>query len=58
MLAMRTQMSGQINVEVDAAPQEDLNKILEETRDYYEGLVAKNSKELAAWFDTKVRTLL
>ncbi|XP_014189894.1 keratin, type I cytoskeletal 13 [Haplochromis burtoni] len=53
MAAMRTQMSGQINVEVDAAPQQDLNSVLAEIRDQYESITAKKKKELQAWFDQK-----
>lgn len=52
---MRTQMSGQINVEVDAAPQQDLNSVLAEIRDQYESITAKKKKELQAWFDQKVK---
>lgn len=52
---MRTQMSGQINVEVDAKPQQDLNAILAEIRDQYEHMAAKNQKDVEAWFQTKVR---
>lgn len=55
MEAMRTHMSGQINVEVDAKPQQDLNKIMDEIREQYESLAAKNHKELQTWFDAKVR---
>lgn len=44
-----------MNVEVDAAPQEDLSKILDEIRDYYENVAAKNRKDLEAWFQSKVR---
>ncbi len=54
---MRAQMSGQVNVEVDAAPGADLSKIIDEVREYYEGVAAKNRKDLEAWFQAKVRTL-
>lgn len=49
-------MSGQVNVEVDASPQEDLNKVLGELREYYESVTAKNRRELDNWYQTKVET--
>ncbi|XP_042360474.1 keratin, type I cytoskeletal 13-like [Plectropomus leopardus] len=57
LLAMKNQMSGQVNVEVDAGPQQDLNQVLEEVREHYEAMNAKTNKQLEAWFREKSEEL-
>ncbi|CAN9509931.1 unnamed protein product [Ophioblennius macclurei] len=53
MAAMRSQMTGQVHVEVDAKQQPDLSSIMTEIREQYENLAAKNQKDLENWYQKK-----
>ncbi|NWU88755.1 K1C19 protein, partial [Upupa epops] len=57
MSALRAQVTGQVNVELDSAPGIDLSKILADMRDQYEHLAEKNRKDAEAWFHTKTEEL-
>ncbi|XP_075701697.1 keratin, type I cytoskeletal 19-like [Rhinoderma darwinii] len=48
--SLRSQLGARVNVEVDAAPSVDLNKVLTEIRDQYENIMANNVKEAEKWF--------
>ncbi|XP_055983320.1 keratin, type I cuticular Ha6 [Sorex fumeus] len=54
---LRCQLGDRLNVEVDAAPPVDLNKILDEMRCQYEGLVENNRRDVEAWFNTQTEEL-
>ncbi|XP_033911327.2 keratin, type I cytoskeletal 50 kDa-like [Acipenser ruthenus] len=57
LIGLRSHLSGQVNVEVDAAPHQDLAKIIAEIREQYEAMVTKNQKDVEAWYQTKTETL-
>ncbi|XP_036985623.2 keratin, type I cuticular Ha6 [Artibeus jamaicensis] len=54
---LRCQLGDRLNVEVDAAPPVDLNKILDEMRCQYEALVENNRRDVEAWFNTQTQEL-
>lgn len=57
MASLRAHISvSSVNVEVDAAPQQDLTRIMEEIRTQYEGIVEKNRRETETWYKEKVRS--
>lgn len=55
MTALRSQVTGNISVELDASPQVDLAAVMAEIREEYEGIVKRNNKQLEEWYKQKVR---
>ena len=58
LAALRSQLTGTVNVEVDAAPQQDLNKVLDEIRCHYETIIQKHRREQEDWFKNQVKPCL
>ena len=54
--SLRCQLGDWLNVEVDAAPPVDLNRVLDEMRCQYETLVENNRRDAEDWFNTQVGT--
>ncbi|XP_077019132.1 keratin, type I cuticular Ha3-I-like [Tamandua tetradactyla] len=54
---LRSQIGDRLNVEVDAAPTVDLNRVLNETRCQYEALVETNRRDVEEWFSRQTEEL-
>ncbi|XP_036610883.1 keratin, type I cuticular Ha3-I-like [Trichosurus vulpecula] len=55
--SLRSQLGDRLNVEVDAAPAVDLNRILNELRAEYEAVVENNRRDVEEWFTTQTEEL-
>ncbi|NXB82938.1 K1C42 protein, partial [Donacobius atricapilla] len=55
MRQLQSQTGGDVSVEVNAAPGEDLTKILNDLRDEYEQIIAKNRREVEQWYEVKIQ---
>ncbi|XP_066509366.1 keratin, type I cytoskeletal 13-like [Hoplias malabaricus] len=54
LAALRSNMTGSsVNVEVDAAPQQDMSQVLAEIRAQYENMIEKNRRETENWYKGK-----
>lgn len=56
MRQLQSQTGGDVSVEVNAAPGEDLTKTLNDLRNEYEEIIARNRKEVEQWYEVKVRS--
>ncbi|NXL77598.1 K1C15 protein, partial [Leptocoma aspasia] len=52
---LQSQSGGDVNVEVNATPGEDLTKILNDLRCEYEQIIEKNRKEVEQWYEAKIQ---
>lgn len=53
---LQSQTTGDVSVEVNAAPGQDLTKILNDLRNEYEQIIEKNRREVEQWYEVKVRS--
>ncbi|NWH60864.1 K1C15 protein, partial [Geococcyx californianus] len=54
MRQLQSQTSGDVSVEVNAAPGQDLTKILNDLRNEYEQVIQKNRREVEQWYEVKI----
>uniref|UniRef100_A0A8D0B8F1 IF rod domain-containing protein n=1 Tax=Salvator merianae TaxID=96440 RepID=A0A8D0B8F1_SALMN len=50
---VRSQRGGDVNVEVNAAPGQDLKQRLDQLRCEYENIIEQNRREVECWYETK-----
>ncbi|NXF26450.1 K1C15 protein, partial [Rhodinocichla rosea] len=55
MRQLQSQTGGDVSVEVNAAPGQDLTKILNDLRDEYEQIIARNRREVEQWYEVKIQ---
>ncbi|KAM6312375.1 keratin, type I cytoskeletal 19-like [Podargus strigoides] len=54
MRQLQSQSGGNVSVEVNAAPGEDLTKRLNDLRSEYEQIIEKNRREVEQWYEVKI----
>lgn len=54
MKLLQSQSNGDVNVQINTAPGEDLLKKLNEMRQEYEAIIQKNRAEVEKWYESKV----
>uniref|UniRef100_A0A8D2NXH0 IF rod domain-containing protein n=1 Tax=Zosterops lateralis melanops TaxID=1220523 RepID=A0A8D2NXH0_ZOSLA len=54
MKQLQSQSNGDVNVEINSAPGEDLLKKLNEMRQEYEAIIQKNRAEVEKWYESKM----
>lgn len=54
MRQLQSQTGGDVSVEVNAAPGQDLTKMLNDMREEYEEIIKKKQREIEQWFEVKV----
>ncbi|NXP39611.1 K1C24 protein, partial [Leiothrix lutea] len=54
---IQSQTGGDVSVEVNAAPGQDLTKILNDMRNEYEEIIEKNRREVEQWYEVKINSV-
>ncbi|KYO46704.1 keratin, type I cytoskeletal 16-like [Alligator mississippiensis] len=54
MRQLQSQTGGDVSVEVNAAPGQDLTKMLNDMREEYEEIIKKKQREIEQWFEVKM----